>query len=99
MDFASVLAYAVVLATHLACIAFFGGVILLTDLRLPGWTLKSFSISDVTGKMVLRVLVGVPGLVFQPGSRPPGLCARLRQGSRSCADVATDLNRQNEASG
>lgn len=51
MDFAgSALVYPVVLATHLACIAVFGGMILLTNLRLLGVTLKSFSISDVVGK-------------------------------------------------
>ena len=50
MDFAgSALVYPVVLATHLACIAVFGGLILLTNLRLLGWVLKGFSISEVIG--------------------------------------------------
>lgn len=51
MDFAgSTLLYPVILATHLACIAVFGGMILLTNLRLLGWSLTNFSISDVIGK-------------------------------------------------
>jgi len=51
MDFAgSSWPYPTVLATHLCCIAFFGGMILLTNLRLLGWALTSFSISDVVGK-------------------------------------------------
>ena len=43
--------YPVILGTHLTCIALFGGMILVTNLRLLGWTLKSFSISEVVGKL------------------------------------------------
>ena len=51
MDFSgSTLLYPVVLTTHLACIAVFGGLILLTNLRLLGWALTDFPISDVIGK-------------------------------------------------
>ncbi|HWF07801.1 MAG TPA: DUF6644 family protein [Bryobacteraceae bacterium] len=39
--------YPVIMATHLACIAAFGGLILLTDLRLLGWALTDCTISDV----------------------------------------------------
>jgi len=39
--------YPVIMATHLACIAVFGGLILLTDLRLLGLTLKDYTITDV----------------------------------------------------
>src|SRR5580693_6449420 len=47
-DFAeSVLAYPIVLSIHLTCIALFGGMILVTDLRLLGLTFKSLTITDV----------------------------------------------------
>lgn len=39
--------YPMIMATHLACIAVFGGLILLTDLRLLGWALTDVPISDV----------------------------------------------------
>jgi hypothetical protein len=35
------------MATHLTCIAVFGGLILLTDLRLLGLTLKEYTITEV----------------------------------------------------
>ena len=41
------LTYPIIMATHLACIAVFGGMILLTDLRLLGVTLKSYTITEV----------------------------------------------------
>jgi hypothetical protein len=43
----SVLAYPIVLSIHLACIALFGGMILVTDLRLLGLTFKSLTITEV----------------------------------------------------
>jgi hypothetical protein len=43
----SALMYPIVLATHLACIAVFGGMILMTDLRLLGLTFKSLTITEV----------------------------------------------------
>lgn len=43
----SALVYPLVLATHLACIALFGGMILITDLRLLGLTYKGLTITDV----------------------------------------------------
>src|SRR5580693_9994322 len=47
-DFAeSVLAYPIVLSIHLTCIALFGGMILMTDLRLLGLTFKSLTITEV----------------------------------------------------
>jgi hypothetical protein len=46
----SVLAYPIVLSLHLTCIAFFGGMILMTNLRLLGLTFKSVTITEmVTG--------------------------------------------------
>jgi hypothetical protein len=43
----SVLAYPIVLSTHLTCIALFGGMILATDLRLLGLALKDMTITEV----------------------------------------------------
>lgn len=43
----SALVYPIVLGTHLACIAVFGGMILMTDLRLLGLTFKSLTITEV----------------------------------------------------
>jgi hypothetical protein len=43
----SVLAYPIVMSTHLACIALFGGMILMTNLRLMGLTFKSLTITEM----------------------------------------------------
>jgi len=43
----SVLAYPIVMSTHLTCIALFGGMILMTNLRLLGLTFKSVTITDM----------------------------------------------------
>src|SRR5579862_6895126 len=43
----SVLAYPIVLSTHLTCIALFGGMILMTNLRLLGLTFNSLTITEV----------------------------------------------------
>ena len=43
----SALVYPIVMATHLACIALFGGMVVLTDLRLLGVALTSTPVSDV----------------------------------------------------
>ena len=43
--------YPIVLATHLTCIAIFGGMILATNLRLLGWLLRSYSVTEVLGKL------------------------------------------------
>ena len=47
----STLAYPILLSTHLACIALFGGLILVTNLRLLGWLL-----TDVPAGEVIRGL-------------------------------------------
>ena len=41
--------YPIVLSTHLACIAAFGGLILITNLRLLGWTLTDIPIDEMIG--------------------------------------------------
>jgi hypothetical protein len=43
----SSLVYPFVMTTHLACIALFGGLILMTDLRLLGLALKSYTVTEV----------------------------------------------------
>src|ERR1700722_17203572 len=43
----SVLVYPIVLSTHLTCIALFGGMILMTNLRLLGLTLNSVTITEM----------------------------------------------------
>jgi hypothetical protein len=43
----SVLAYPIVMSTHLTCIALFGGMILMTNLRLLGLTFKSLTITEM----------------------------------------------------
>lgn len=46
----SALVYPIILSTHLACIAVFGGMILMTDLRLLGLAMTDISVTDmVTG--------------------------------------------------
>jgi hypothetical protein len=41
------LVYPILLSTHLACIAIFGGLILVTNLRLLGWTLTDIPAADM----------------------------------------------------
>jgi hypothetical protein len=43
----SALVYPIVMSTHLTSIALFGGLILMTDLRLLGWAMKTVPISDM----------------------------------------------------
>jgi hypothetical protein len=43
--------YPLVLSTHLACIAVFGGLILVTDLRLLGLTLREVPVSDLIDRL------------------------------------------------
>jgi hypothetical protein len=52
MDFAaSVHAYPIVLAIHLSCIAVFGGMILVTNLRLLGWALTDYPVTEVVSRL------------------------------------------------
>jgi hypothetical protein len=63
----SALVYPCILSTHLTCIAIFGGMILVTDLRLLGLTYKSLTITDVVATFrpwkrlggVLMILMGL----------------------------------------
>lgn len=54
----SALVYPIVMSTHLSSIAVFGGLILMTDLRLLGWAMKSVSISDMVGQTRIWKRIG-----------------------------------------
>jgi hypothetical protein len=50
--------YPMIMATHLACIAVFGGLILVTDLRMLGWALTDIPISNVINSLRLWKRIG-----------------------------------------
>jgi hypothetical protein len=52
------LTYPVVLSTHLTAIALFGGMILMTDLRLLGLAMQSRSVTDVVRQLRVWKFVG-----------------------------------------
>jgi hypothetical protein len=67
--------YPIIMATHLICIAVFGGMILMTDLRLLGLALRDHSIADVVGglrpfKRIGFVIMVTCGLLMA-GSEAP----------------------------
>lgn len=43
----SALVYPTIMTTHLSCIALFGGMILMTDMRLMGLALKKYTVTEV----------------------------------------------------
>ncbi len=43
--------YPIIMSTHLAAIAVFGGMILMTDLRILGLAMRSVPITDVVGQL------------------------------------------------
>ncbi|HLK49461.1 MAG TPA: DUF6644 family protein [Bryobacteraceae bacterium] len=45
----SAMVYPVIMTTHLSCIALFGGMILMTDMRLLGFALKKYTVTEVVG--------------------------------------------------
>jgi len=47
----SALVYPIIMSTHLACIAVFGGMILMTDMRLLGLALRSYTVTEVVGAL------------------------------------------------
>ena len=47
----SALVYPVIMTTHLSCIALFGGMILMTDMRLLGLALTKYSVTEVVGAL------------------------------------------------
>ena len=54
----SALVYPIIMSTHLACIAVFGGMILMTDLRLLGVSMTDRSVTDVVSQFRLWKRVG-----------------------------------------
>lgn len=50
--------YPIVLATHLSSIALFGGLILITDLRLLGLAMTEISVTDVVGQLRIWKRIG-----------------------------------------
>lgn len=54
----SMLVYPIVLSTHLTSIAIFGGMILMTDLRILGVAMKSVSISDIVNQTRIWKRIG-----------------------------------------
>ena len=55
----SALVYPIIMATHLACIAVFGGMILMTDLRLLGLGMRDMTISEVVNGMRIPKRIGL----------------------------------------
>ena len=64
----SVLAYPIVLSTHLACIALFGGMILMTNLRLLGLNFMGLTITGMVSSLrpwkragvIVMIATGLP---------------------------------------
>jgi hypothetical protein len=54
----SALVFPIMLTTHLSCIAVFGGMILMTDLRLLGLCMTGRSVTDVVGQFRVWKRVG-----------------------------------------
>jgi hypothetical protein len=54
----SALAYPIILSTHLTCIAVFGGMILMTDLRLLGLAMTKYSVTDVVNQLKVWKRIG-----------------------------------------
>src|SRR5450755_1181863 len=59
----SMLVYPIVMSLHLTCIAVFGGMILMTDLRLLGWAMKSVPVTDVIKQFRIFKWVGLTIMV------------------------------------
>jgi hypothetical protein len=52
------LPYPIILSTHLTCIAVFGGMIMLTDLRLLGLAMTSTSVTDIVSRLRIWKQIG-----------------------------------------
>jgi hypothetical protein len=51
-------AYPMIIAFHIVCFALFGGMVMMTDLRLPGWMADAFSVSDVVDRLRVPKRIG-----------------------------------------
>lgn len=61
--------YPAVMSLHLLCIAIFGGMVLVTNLRLLGWAMRGRTVTDVVGQLRVAkryglVLVAICGLLM-----------------------------------
>ena len=54
----SAIVYPIVMTTHLSCIAVFGGMILMTDMRLLGLALNKYTVTEVVSGLRLWKRVG-----------------------------------------
>src|SRR5262245_29258048 len=54
----SAIVYPVIMTTHLACIAVFGGMILVTNLRPLGWAFKTYPAADVVNGLRIWKRIG-----------------------------------------
>lgn len=54
----SALVYPVIMTTHLSCIAIFGGMILMTDMRLLGVALKKYTVTEVVDALRVWKRIG-----------------------------------------
>jgi hypothetical protein len=65
--------YPIILSTHLSCIALFGGLILITNLRLLGFALTRYSIASVVNQLRpwkwLGLILMVSAGILQAGSK------------------------------
>src|SRR6266849_2448640 len=50
--------YPVILSLHMVALALFGGMILMTDLRLLGWAMRKRSVSDVVNQLRVPKRIG-----------------------------------------
>jgi hypothetical protein len=60
----SALVYPIILSTHLTCIAIFGAMIMVTDLRLLGLVMKTTSVTDVVSQLRIWKRLGFVIMIF-----------------------------------
>src|ERR1700722_12120515 len=56
--------YPVILSLHMVAIALFGGMILMTDMRLLGWAMRSYPVADVVDQLRTPKRVGLVMIVM-----------------------------------
>src|ERR1700689_2642640 len=55
--------YPIVLSLHMVMISLFGGMILITDMRLLGWGMRSYPVSDVIDQLRMPKRIGITLMV------------------------------------
>ncbi len=66
--------YPAIMSLHLLCIAVFGGMVLMTNLRLLGWAMRDRSVTDVVGQLRVAKRIGLVLIV---------ICGVLMLGSKA----------------